>query len=84
MDNLCLVKAKYAFKANNNDELNFQKGDIITVTQQIEGGWWEGTLNNKTGWFPSNYVTEWKGATGNHMHLFSTFFSKPAITLSIQ
>lgn len=23
-----------------------------------EEGWWEGTLNDKTGWFPSNYVKE--------------------------
>jgi Rho guanine nucleotide exchange factor 7 len=34
----------------------FGKGDIITLTQQIEGGWWEGTIGGKTGWFPSNYV----------------------------
>lgn len=64
MENLCLVRAKYAFKATNNDELCFDKGDIVTVTQQVEGGWWEGTLNGKTGWFPSNYVAEWKGTPG--------------------
>jgi len=28
------------------------------VTQKEDGGWWEGTLNGVTGWFPSNYVTE--------------------------
>lgn len=32
----------------------------MTVTQVVEGGWWEGTLNGKTGWFPSNYVKEVK------------------------
>lgn len=36
------------------------KGDIITVSQTMDGGWWEGTLNGKTGWFPSNYVKELK------------------------
>ncbi|WAR28682.1 ARHG6-like protein [Mya arenaria] len=41
------VKALYNFKGANNDEA-------------IEGGWWEGTLNGKTGWFPSNYVREFK------------------------
>ncbi|VDK78591.1 unnamed protein product [Litomosoides sigmodontis] len=51
------ARAKHAFKGRNNDELSFQKGDIITVTQQMEGGWWEGTLRSYTAWFPSNYVT---------------------------
>ncbi|XP_063231749.1 rho guanine nucleotide exchange factor 7 isoform X2 [Bacillus rossius redtenbacheri] len=55
-----LVQALYTFKGKNNDELCFKKGDIITVTQREEGGWWEGTLGEKTGWFPSNYVKEYK------------------------
>lgn len=55
-----IVQADYSFKGSNNDELCFKKGDIITVTQREEGGWWEGTLDEKTGWFPSNYVKEHK------------------------
>lgn len=54
------VKARFNFKQNNEDELSFSKGDLIVVTRQEEGGWWEGTLNGKTGWFPSNYVREIK------------------------
>ncbi|VDO34411.1 unnamed protein product [Brugia timori] len=50
------ARAKHAFKGRNNDELSFRKGDVITVTQQLEGGWWEGTLHSYTGWFPANYV----------------------------
>ncbi|CAG2160425.1 unnamed protein product [Oppiella nova] len=50
-----LVKAIYNFKPTNNDELCFNKDDIITLTQWPSGGWWEGTLNGITGWFPSNY-----------------------------
>ncbi|KAJ2953623.1 hypothetical protein O0L34_g1227 [Tuta absoluta] len=61
----CLVKAIYSFKGKNNDELCFKKGDIITVTQREEGGWWEGTLGETTGWFPSNYVTEYKDPSGS-------------------
>lgn len=30
------------------------------MTQKEDGGWWEGTLKDKTGWFPSNYVREFK------------------------
>lgn len=55
-----MVKARFNFKQNNEDELSFNKGDLILVTRQEEGGWWEGTLNGKTGWFPSNYVREIK------------------------
>ncbi|XP_051559388.1 rho guanine nucleotide exchange factor 7b isoform X3 [Myxocyprinus asiaticus] len=56
-----LVKAKFNFQQTNEDELSFSKGDIIQVTRQEDGGWWEGTLNGKSGWFPSNYVKEIKG-----------------------
>ncbi|KAG7465106.1 hypothetical protein MATL_G00172700 [Megalops atlanticus] len=55
-----VVKARFNFKQNNEDELSFSKGELICVTRQEEGGWWEGTLNGKTGWFPSNYVREVK------------------------
>lgn len=55
-----LVKARFNFKQNNEDELSFNKGDLIHVTRQEDGGWWEGNLNGKTGWFPSNYVREVK------------------------
>uniref|UniRef100_A0A4W4GWD3 Rho guanine nucleotide exchange factor (GEF) 7b n=1 Tax=Electrophorus electricus TaxID=8005 RepID=A0A4W4GWD3_ELEEL len=57
-----LVKARFNFQQSNEDELCFNKGDVIQVTRQEEGGWWEGTLNGKTGWFPSNYVREVKGS----------------------
>uniref|UniRef100_A0A3P9J7P4 Rac/Cdc42 guanine nucleotide exchange factor (GEF) 6 n=1 Tax=Oryzias latipes TaxID=8090 RepID=A0A3P9J7P4_ORYLA len=55
-----MVKARFNFKQNNEDELSFNKGEVILVTRQEEGGWWEGSLNGKTGWFPSNYVREVK------------------------
>ncbi|KAH8276698.1 hypothetical protein KR018_010884 [Drosophila ironensis] len=58
MEQPLVVQAEFSFIGSNNDELCFQKGDIITVTQREDGGWWEGTLNDKTGWFPSNYVNE--------------------------
>uniref|UniRef100_A0AAX7SFP4 Rho guanine nucleotide exchange factor (GEF) 7b n=1 Tax=Astatotilapia calliptera TaxID=8154 RepID=A0AAX7SFP4_ASTCA len=56
-----LVRARFPFQQTNEDELSFSKGDLIIVTRQEEGGWWEGTLKDKTGWFPSNYVRELKG-----------------------
>nr|XP_048313476.1 rho guanine nucleotide exchange factor 6 isoform X5 [Myodes glareolus] len=55
-----IVKARFNFRQTNEDELSVCKGDIIYVTRVEEGGWWEGTLNGRTGWFPSNYVREIK------------------------
>uniref|UniRef100_A0A8C6VV62 Rho guanine nucleotide exchange factor (GEF) 7a n=1 Tax=Nothobranchius furzeri TaxID=105023 RepID=A0A8C6VV62_NOTFU len=57
-----LVRARFNFQQTNEDELTFNKGDIINVTRQEEGGWWEGSLSGRTGWFPSNYVKEIKGS----------------------
>nr|XP_022918711.1 uncharacterized protein LOC111427702 isoform X1 [Onthophagus taurus]XP_022918712.1 uncharacterized protein LOC111427702 isoform X1 [Onthophagus taurus] len=59
-----VVQAIYSFKGTNNDELCFKKGDKITITQKEDGGWWEGTLGGKTGWFPSNYVKECRDVSG--------------------
>ncbi|XP_053515918.1 rho guanine nucleotide exchange factor 7 isoform X2 [Artibeus jamaicensis] len=55
-----VVRAKFNFQQTNEDELSFTKGDVIHVTRVEEGGWWEGTHNGRTGWFPSNYVREIK------------------------
>ncbi|NP_001085995.1 Rho guanine nucleotide exchange factor 7 S homeolog [Xenopus laevis] len=57
-----VVRAKFNFQQTNEDELSFNKGDIIHVTRQEDGGWWEGTHSGKTGWFPSNYVREVKSS----------------------
>ncbi|XP_027203925.2 rho-type guanine nucleotide exchange factor [Dermatophagoides pteronyssinus] len=50
------VKVLHNFRGSNNDELCMKKDDIITLTQTPSGGWWEGTLDGITGWFPANYV----------------------------
>ncbi|XP_078613069.1 rho guanine nucleotide exchange factor 7-like isoform X20 [Branchiostoma floridae x Branchiostoma japonicum] len=63
-----IVKARYAFQGTDEDELSFKKGDIITITQVVEGGWWEGVLNGRVGWFPSNYVKEVKNVPGVAPH----------------
>uniref|UniRef100_A0A8R1DNL9 SH3 domain-containing protein n=1 Tax=Caenorhabditis japonica TaxID=281687 RepID=A0A8R1DNL9_CAEJA len=51
------ARANFQFEGTNNDELSFDKDDIITITQQQDGGWWEGTHQGLTGWFPCAYVT---------------------------
>lgn len=70
-----LVKARFNFQQTNEDELTFTKGDIISVSRQEEGGWWEGTLNGRTGWFPSNYVREVKGSGGYNTIMLSSCYA---------
>ncbi|XP_015519561.1 rho guanine nucleotide exchange factor 7 isoform X1 [Neodiprion virginianus] len=72
IDNPKLVVALFTFKGKNNDELCFRKGDVITITQMDDGGWWEGTLSDKTGWFPSNYVKEQKNSDSSHSSVKSS------------
>lgn len=51
------ARALYVYNATMNDELSFVADDIIVITQSSEDEtWFEGTLNGRTGWFPSNYV----------------------------
>lgn len=53
-----LCEVKYAYKAQNSDELSLKEGEIVTVISQ-EGqdpGWWLGELNGQTGVFPDNFV----------------------------
>lgn len=55
------VIALYPYKAQNDDELSFEKDDIISVLGRDEPEWWRGECQGLTGLFPSNYV---KGLTG--------------------
>ena len=50
------VQALFDFTPAEEGELGFRRGDIITVTNRADLNWWEGTLNNASGTFPSTYV----------------------------
>jgi len=51
------AKALYDYDAENPDDLSFKEGDTIVVLDQSDpSGWWEGEINGKTGFFPSNFV----------------------------
>lgn len=53
---VCQVIAMYDYVANNEDELNFSKGQLINVMNKDDPDWWQGEINGVTGLFPSNYV----------------------------
>lgn len=55
------VIAKDLYNQERADELNINEGDIITVHEAPEGGWWRGTTgesetDENSGWFPSTVV----------------------------
>ncbi|XP_043861440.1 CD2-associated protein isoform X2 [Dromiciops gliroides] len=51
-------KVLYEYIPQNEDELELRLGDVIDINEEVEEGWWSGTLNNKSGLFPSNFVKE--------------------------
>ncbi|XP_042527794.1 CD2-associated protein isoform X2 [Dipodomys spectabilis] len=51
-------KVLFDYIPQNEDELELKVGDIIDINDEVEEGWWSGTLNNKLGLFPSNFVRE--------------------------
>lgn len=50
------VEVEYNYEAQEPDELNIRKGDIIKDVRKKSDGWCEGILNGKRGVFPDNFV----------------------------
>ncbi|RPA81440.1 DUF500-domain-containing protein [Ascobolus immersus RN42] len=50
--------ALYSYVPDQDGDLGFKKGDIITIIEKTNSAndWWTGELNGKRGIFPSNYV----------------------------
>ncbi|KAK7207958.1 hypothetical protein BZA70DRAFT_30950 [Myxozyma melibiosi] len=50
--------ALYTFEGEQGGDLNFRKGDMITITKKSDSkdDWWTGRRNGKEGIFPANYV----------------------------
>ncbi|XP_041704207.2 intersectin-2 [Coregonus clupeaformis] len=53
---VCQVIAMYDYKAANEDEMSFSKGQLISVFDKNDPDWWKGEVNGVTGLFPTNYV----------------------------
>ncbi|XP_059355273.1 CD2-associated protein-like [Carassius carassius] len=51
-------KVLFDYVPLNEDELELKVGDIIDITEEVEEGWWSGSMNGKSGLFPSNFVKE--------------------------
>ena len=57
---LCTCHALYAYKPQQEDELQLEPDDIIYVTEKMSDDWWKGQLvNGELGIFPATYVEEY-------------------------
>eukprot|EP00041_Stephanoeca_diplocostata_P027799 m.772747 g.772747 ORF g.772747 m.772747 type:complete len:567 (-) comp23248_c0_seq31:2145-3845(-) len=70
MTSLQVCRATSAFAPRNVDELAFDIGDIITVIESPEGGWWKGSRaangsSITSGWFPANHVEPFRQGDAN-------------------
>lgn len=52
------VIGAYDFKAAEEGEVSFRRGDTITVLDKSDPHWWKGMVNGQVGMFPANYVQE--------------------------
>ena len=61
--------ARYAYQAQQQDEISLNKGDKVVVLEKSSDGWWKGKKDdNEVGWFPSNYVELEDRDNGTYSH----------------
>ncbi|CAG0888399.1 unnamed protein product [Darwinula stevensoni] len=46
----------YSYDAQSPNELTICEGDIVTLLEMDDSGWWYGELQGRLGFFPGNYV----------------------------
>ena len=51
-----LFRAIFDFEASSDQELTLRSGDLVTVLDKSDSGWWKGECEGGSGWFPETYV----------------------------
>uniref|UniRef100_A0A8B9GB90 Intersectin 2 n=1 Tax=Amazona collaria TaxID=241587 RepID=A0A8B9GB90_9PSIT len=70
--------ALYSYSSSEPGDLTFTEGEEILVTQK-EGEWWTGSINSRTGIFPSNYVRPKDQEASSNAGKTGTINKKPEI-----
>uniref|UniRef100_A0A096LW77 Osteoclast-stimulating factor 1 n=1 Tax=Poecilia formosa TaxID=48698 RepID=A0A096LW77_POEFO len=69
-------KVLFDYQPVNEDELELKVGDVVDILEEVEEGWWSGSLNGRSGLFPSNFVKELE-AGGEEAEANDTVADKP-------
>lgn len=58
------MQAVYDYHAQQPDELDLERGDVVKVYRKMADGWYEGERlrDMQWGWFPSNFTQEIENA----------------------
>ncbi|XP_067298244.1 GRB2 related adaptor protein b isoform X2 [Pseudorasbora parva] len=65
------AEALYSFRASEFDELSFQKGDILKVTNMDDDpNWYTAELLGRRGYVPKNYINVRPHTYGDHVQHF--------------
>uniref|UniRef100_A0A672IZL8 Osteoclast-stimulating factor 1 n=1 Tax=Salarias fasciatus TaxID=181472 RepID=A0A672IZL8_SALFA len=63
-----VFRALFTFDPRTPDELYFEEGDILYISDTSDSNWWKGTCRGRSGLIPSNYVAEQAESIDNPMH----------------
>lgn len=53
---LGLAKALFPYSPSADDELALNEGDVVSILDKFDDGWWKGEVGGRQGVFPQNYV----------------------------
>ncbi|KAJ3212154.1 Osteoclast-stimulating factor 1 [Dinochytrium kinnereticum] len=84
MKEIAVVRAMYAYEAQNPDELTFDEGSILYVLNKDDPSWWKCRCEDKEGLVPANYVGENTAQIENPLHEASKRGNLPFATELLQ
>ncbi|ODV91039.1 hypothetical protein CANCADRAFT_17237, partial [Tortispora caseinolytica NRRL Y-17796] len=50
------VRALFPYESDHDEDLHFEKGAIIEVTAIEDEDWYQGSIGDRSGLFPRNFV----------------------------
>nr|KAF6315112.1 osteoclast stimulating factor 1 [Myotis myotis] len=79
-----VFRALYTFEPRTPDELYFEEGDIIYITDMSDTNWWKGTSKGRTGLNKAGSTALYWACHGGHKDIVEMLFTQPNIELDQQ